>query len=214
MKWLVEPNKGSRDVELNSCSLIWRHCNILSSAFSKKKKVPSPKFYLPAVSSRDVNAVSFLPKPLCSLLLSIGLMSVTSQSIHWTEDPSILKRGWVWTNWRLRHHGPCWCSHLFAFERLSASLIINQHVHISVLRTWDAVAGGWVRTILGVGVPEGVKGRGGWWVGEDNDPFSLGQIGSERVWGRNEIFRVELLKMGYLYSDTGSETLREMRVLL
>jgi hypothetical protein len=39
-------------------------------------------------------------------------------------------------------------------------------------------------------------------VGEDNYPFSVGQIGSKRGGGkRDEIFRVELLKMRYLYSE-------------
>jgi hypothetical protein len=41
-------------------------------------------------------------------------------------------------------------------------------------------------------------------VGEDNDPFSPGQIGSRRG-GRVEIFRVELLKMRYLYSERARE---------
>jgi hypothetical protein len=51
-----------------------------------------PQFYLPEISSGDVDEFSFLPRPVYSLLLSIGPMSVTSQSIHWTEDPSILER--------------------------------------------------------------------------------------------------------------------------
>lgn len=48
-------------------------------------------------------------------------------------------------------------------------------------------------------------------MGEDNDPFSPGQIGSKREGERDEIFRVELLKMRYLYSERGRESGREMR---